>query len=219
MTQMVIPRNAIPLLAAVAIALAGCATQDAAPNAPRAGGGIAEYRQIVDEARSAMGAALRSLDRVSAQTNHCPPRVLAGFSKELQRLEVESIRLRARSQAMQARGDAYFENWHENLARVTDPKVRELAAQRRPELQRSFANIKRSSEDTRQTFKQFLSGLRKLQTALENDPDAVATDATRDLMRSTRDLGGQVDQGIAAVGAELKAMSAMLTPVKSGTQH
>jgi len=28
---------------------------------------------------------------------------------------------------MQARGDAYSENWHENLARVKDPRIRDLA--------------------------------------------------------------------------------------------
>jgi hypothetical protein len=156
----------ISLLAAVAASLIGCATRDAVSNAPRPGDGIAEYRQIVDEGLKAMGAALASLDRVSTQTNRCSARVLAVFSKEVERLEVDSLRVRARSQAMQARGEAYFEHWHETLARVEDPRVRELAAQHRPQLQQSFANIKLASETTRDVFKPFLAGLRRLQTAL-----------------------------------------------------
>jgi hypothetical protein len=215
MSQVLFGRSGVLLLAAVVTALAGCATPDDASQPPRPQDGIAEYRQIVKDAHEAMGAALRSLDQVSAQTDRCPPKVLAAFSKDLERLEVESIQVRARSQAMLARGDAYFENWHENLARVENPKVRELAQQRRPEFQRSFANIKRNSDTTREAFKLFLSGLRRLQTTLEIDSASVGADATKDLIHVTKERGRQVEQGIAAVGDELKAMALMLTPPKA----
>lgn len=63
-TRRLARRVAFPFLAAVALSLAGCATNGAAPRRPRPGDGIAEYRQIVEEALGAMGAALRSLGRV-----------------------------------------------------------------------------------------------------------------------------------------------------------
>jgi hypothetical protein len=214
MTLLLIRRFAFSLLAAGVTTLVGCATHDAARRAPRPGDGIAEYQQIVDDALQAMGTALRSLDRVSAQPDRCSPKVLAAFSKEVERLEVESMQVRARSQAMQARGDAYFENWHENLARMKDPRVRERAEKHRPQLQQHFANLKLASDNAREAFKPFLSGLRRLQSALENDPGTVKTEATKDLIQSTRARGQQVKQGIVAVGEELTAMSSLLTPAK-----
>lgn len=214
MSQVLFSRYGVLLLAAVVTALAGCATPDEASKPPRPRDGIAEYRQVVEEALKAMEAALRSLDQVGAQTDRCPPKVLAAFSKELERLEVESLQVRARSQAMRARGDAYFEHWRENLARVEDPRIRDRAEQHRPQLQQSFANIKRASDQTREIFKSFLSGLRKLQATLEVDPGNLTSGRTQELIRSTREQGQQVEQGLGAIGGELKTMSLMLTPGK-----
>ena len=39
--------------------------------------------------------------------------------------------------------------------------------------------IKVTSQETRQAFEQFLSGLRQLRTVLEEDPKAMAADSTR----------------------------------------
>ncbi len=67
------------------------------------------------------------------------------------------MRVRARSRAILAHGDAYFEHWQENLARMKDPRVRELAGKHRQELPQHFANIKRLAEKTGDTFKPFLA--------------------------------------------------------------
>lgn len=206
-------------VAALTGALAGCASHNGASRSARPGEGIAEYRQIVDEAQGAMKTALRALDRVGAETNRCPARALASFSKEVERLEVDSIRLRARAQTMEARGAAYFDNWHESLARLEDARVRELATQHRAELQRHFASLQHNSDSVRASFKPFLDGLRELRRELENDPGAVARETTRALIRSTQARGQQVQQGIAGVGEELKAMAALLTPGKTVTSR
>jgi hypothetical protein len=61
--------------------------------------------------------------------------------------------------------------------------------------------------------------LRKLQATLEVDPGSVGTDASRDLIRSTNDLGHRVEQGIASIGQELNLMASTLTPAKSKAQR
>ena len=205
---------------AVALAtLVGCATNDTAREAPKPKDGIAEYREIVREALAAIATALSSLDRVRAQTDRCSPRIVRAFSKEVQTLQAESIKVRARNQAMQARGDAYFAHWEENLARVKDPRVRELAQRHHLQLLQSFARIKQTSQQTGDAFRPFLSGLRKLQLTLENDSGCLGTDATRELVRSTRQKGRQVQAGLVAIRQELDAMTGLLTPVKPAAQH
>jgi hypothetical protein len=219
MTPIKLSWSAFASGAALAAALAGCAAHNGASRSARPGEGIAAYRGIVNQAQGAMQTALRALDRVGAETNRCPARTLASFSTEVERLEVDSLRLRARAQTMEARGAAYFENWHESLARVEDPRIRELATQHRAELRQRFASLQRNSDRTRASFKPFLDGLRELRRELENDPGAVARETTRDLIRATQARGQQVQQGIAGVGEELKAMAALLTPGKAVTSR
>jgi hypothetical protein len=216
---MTVPKLAVSFLAGLAMALAGCATSNVAADAPKPRNGIAEYHQITADAIRSVQNSLHALDRVSARTNPVPPRVSRAFSKAVERLEVESVQVRARSQAMQARGNAYFEHWQENLARMEDPRVRELARAHRAALEESFARIKLASQQTRQVFGQFFAGLRKLQTALENDPNAMAADSTQALVRATAESGRQVEACLAGIRDELKNMTEMLTPTKSGSKN
>src|SRR5215468_7594727 len=88
--------------------LASCASHQSNNETPQPGSGITEYKQLTKEALTGLHVALDSLDKLSVQPNPCPPKVMAAFSDEVQKLQVDSLRIRARSQAIQARGDAYF---------------------------------------------------------------------------------------------------------------
>jgi hypothetical protein len=197
----------------------GCATKGVAGSPPKPRHGIIEYRRVATDSLKAVDRALHSLDSVATQTELCPPRVLASFSRELERLEIDSIQLRARSKAMQARGDAYFANWEENLARMKDARIRAFAEQHHLTLQQNFATIKLNSQKVSEAFKPFLSGLRKIQGRLENDPAAMNTGVGRDLIRATRQDGQQVEHWIIEIRNELDSMAALLTPAKTATQH
>jgi hypothetical protein len=198
-----------------AVALTGCATQDSADTNPRPRNGIADYRKIAVDADKSMSEALRSLDTVAAQRDQCPAKVLLAFSQEVERLEADSVTVRARAKSMQARGDAYFEKWHENLAQVKDPRVRELATKHRAELTEGFGRIKAASREAGEAFRPFLAGLRQLQTILEKDPSALQASATKDLVRTAREHGQEVQRQLAAIKGELDAAARMVTPGKS----
>ncbi len=213
-----LPRQVILSLAAAGMMLAGCATNDSNRDAPRPRNGIAEYQKIAADAQNSMQKALDALNQVSTHTVPVPPRAVRAYSDAVERLEVESVRVRARSQAMQARGKAYFENWQENLARVKDAKVRALAQEHRGDLEQSFDRILLASRQTRQVFDQFLSGLRQVRTALEKDPKTMAAESTKALAQATELQGRQVEQGLAGIRNELNQMTQMLTPAKSGAK-
>ena len=127
--------------------------------------------------------------------------------------------MRERAQAIQARGDAYFENWSENLAGMKDPQVRELAEHFHPQLQQSFLRIKLASQKTREAFRNFSQGLRKLRISLENNSGVIEDETAKELIRTTRDNGQQVLQQLGSVKAELQAMTEMLTPIKPTSNH
>jgi hypothetical protein len=207
------------ILAVAAMAMAGCATHDSSPPSPKPGEGVAQYRQLVQESLKAITTMVASLDRVGAQTNRCSARLVKAFSEEVQQLQAESIKVRSRSQAIQARGEAYFQDWEKNLASVKDPKRRELAERHHPELQQCFARIKLGSQKAGEAFRPFLAGLRRLQNALESDAGSIGMDSTRELIRATGEHGAQVEQALATIRKELEAMTAMLTPANPRATH
>jgi hypothetical protein len=194
--------------------LAGCATKESNGAAPRPGSGVAEYRELTSEAAKAVRAALATLDKVSVASNPCPPKLVAAYANQVKRLHVDSLRIRARGQAIRARGDAYFADWTENMARIQDPQIRERAERFRPELQECFSRIKLASQQGGAAFKPFMSGLRMLRVQLDKPP-AIADDTTKDLIRTTRAHGSEVLQALSGVNNELDTITRLLTPGKA----
>jgi hypothetical protein len=173
---------------------------------------MAEYRQLATQAQQTMRAALNSLDTVSSQSNQCPPAVLLAFSNEVDRVQVDSLRLRAHSQAMLARGDAYFQSWNGNLARIHEPAVRTLAKQNHQALQDGFLKVKTYSNTGHEAFQPFLAHLRKVRNALEKDPANINSDTTRTDIAAARTSGEEVESSLAGIQRELDTMIAMVTP-------
>ena len=202
---------ALALLGAGLVLFAGCATKSEDRNAPTPREDLAEYRQVAVDAQKVVKATLQSLDRTVARTP-CPPGAFKAFTKDVQRLEVDSFKVRARAQAIRSRGQAYFEQWQEHLASVQDPEVRKLAEQRRDRLQERFAQIRLQTQQAREAFQPFMAGLRRLRNGLGNDPAIAGTDSMKEVIRTIRNNGEKVEAGLTAILGELDAVAAILRP-------
>jgi len=201
------------LFVGVLLATAGCASDKPNSPMPAAREDVKELRQITADSIKAVKVTLRSLDRVSAQVP-CPPRVSDSFARDIQRLEVQSFKMRAHAQAIRARGQAYFDQWHEHLAALHDPKLRKRAVERHDLLQQSFDKIRDNAQQARAAFQPFMSGLHRLRNALVNDPSAAASDAKKNLIRTTRENGQKVAAGLDAIQNELKTVADTLKQAK-----
>ena len=206
-------RHSLP--AAFVAALLGCASTASTPKVPTLRDDFREYRQIVVQAMGLVDTAMGSLDEISVQANRDPRPAYGAFTKTVHRLEVDSIQVRARTQAMRARGDAYFEHWEKYLAGVDNEQVRQLAEQHRPDLKRSFEAAQQAAQQVREAFRPFLSDLQKLRAVLEADPSLARIDSAKSLMLAAKDKGRQVQQGLDRLLAEMNSMTALLRP--SGT--
>ena len=129
-----------------------------------------------------------------------------------------SIKVRAHTQAMRARGDAYFEHWEESLARAKNEQVRRLAEEHRSQLQQSFEEARLASQQVREAFRPFLSDLQKLRAVLEADPSLARIASQKSLILAAKDKGRQVQQGFDRILAEMNSMTAMLTAAGRHTQ-
>ena len=205
------------LTGAAVLLLIGCATHKAAPKT-EGQDDIAEYQQITHEARTAFDKAVQALNKVSSYSNTCPPDVVTGYQQELQTLEVESVKIRARAHAVLSRGDAYFEHWHENMAKMKNAQAQQLAEARRAEMQETFNQIKASSVQVRDAFRPFLADLRKLRIALENDPKCVAAGSTRTLIADAQAKAKQLQQHLDATQKNLDTLAALVKPIKAAAK-
>jgi len=199
------------LLGALVLSLS-CASKQQTSETIRPGSRIPEYRQVTVVAEKAVEAALESLTVVSTQVNQCPPKVLTDFAAQVRRLQVESVQMRARTEAMQARGDEYFKDWQKHLAQVEDPQMRALVERERPALQQSFERIKVLSHEGREAFQPFMASLRHVRNALEKDPASLASEPVQTSIKTAREKGAQVRGRLMRTQKELDRMSALLTP-------
>lgn len=204
---------------AVAAVLIGCASTETVQKAPTPRQDFIEYRQLVVLSMNQVDATLRSLDEISVQAHQDPRRAYQAFAKAVHRIEVDSIKVRAHTQAMRARGDAYFEHWEAYLAGVRSEEVRKLAEERRPELKRSFEQTQLASQQVREAFRPFLSDLQKLRAVLEAEPTLAHIDAQKGLMLAAKDKGRQVQQGLDRILAEMNSMTALLRPPGAAAKH
>ncbi len=193
--------------------LAGCATpKPTATSAPKPGAGLEEYRQLACQSATAVLDSLSLLEQVNAQATSCPPKLLATFSAQVHKLEVGSIKVRSRAQAIRARGDAYFEAWTgTNLLASTPPRpAQDDLARIRDNLDR----IKLASQQAGDAFRPFFSNLRKLRGQLETDPAFIGTNTARQMVRDTREQGFQVLQNLCVLGDELQTLRPVLATLK-----
>jgi len=191
----------------VIVLFAGCGTKE-----PE---GVREYREVTDQALTAMHGTMKALDKVAAETERCPPKTFAVFGNAVQRLEVDSIRIRERAQAIRARGDAYFAAWSENIAKIEDPVLRKRAEEFHPQLEQSFSKIKMASDQAGAAFKPFQAGLRQLRIRLEADPAAIQNESVKKTLSESREKGDEVAGQLNTMKAELDLVKRMLTKGKT----
>jgi hypothetical protein len=199
-------------LVLVGAALIGCASTDTAQKQPTLRQDFFEYRQLVVLAMDQVDATLCSLDDLAAQATADPRRAYAAFAKAVHRLEVDSIKVRSRVEAIRARGLGYFENWEKYLAGVDNEEVRRRAEEQRAELKQGFENTRQASQQVREVFRPLLSDLQKLRAVLEADPSLVRIAAQKDLILAAKDKGRQVQQGLDRILAEMNGITALLRP-------
>jgi len=106
----------------LSLVLPGCAGPSGKSSQPKPGSGIAEYRQITREAHRSVTATVESLEALARPSmgDSKPHPELARFDRALHDLELTSVKIRARAEAIIARDEAYFDEWRGNLSATTN---------------------------------------------------------------------------------------------------
>ena len=210
--QMKWPGDLLALSLALMFA-AGCATSESGSQTARPGDGLREYQRLVLDLSQDVTRTRQTVEALAVATRKDSEAAYARFDESLQRLEVVSIKARARVEAMEKRGEAYFEEWTDEMSATTDEASRRAARERFAELHRHFEAILKDTAQVRQQFRPFLEGLRQLRTTLGPKPTFEAIEQARpDCTQVISD--GQ--QAVAAMDQLLRTLKTAEAAVMSG---
>jgi hypothetical protein len=200
----------------IALAITGCASSGGKgyKQADKTGQGMAEFRDEVIKAQTAINDTMKSLDQVAATADTNPRKAFDQYAKQVNALESAANRLSKRAQDMQAAGDAYFKQWETEMAQVQNPDIRKLAEERKAALQSAFANIRTYTTPLKEQFTPWMSDLKDLRSYLNNDLTIAGVDAVKKQFVKAQKEGAGVQEAMDALVAELNSVAAALTPAK-----
>jgi hypothetical protein len=115
---------------------------------------------------------------------------------------------------MKAKGQAYFQQWEQEMTNVNSAEIRQLAEERKAKLQTSFDNIKNTTEPAREQFVAWLDHLKDLQKFLSQDITLSGVEAAKEPIAKAKTEGLAVQQSLEKVISELNTVVATITPSK-----
>jgi hypothetical protein len=207
--QTLLHKLSVAALALFVFLISGCATSESGSRPPRPGARLAEYRQLVVDLRKAALASRQSAEALTSAPESKSAAAHARFDEAVQRLEVVSMRVRARADAMEKRGEAYFDEWAEEIK----SEAGDAAKERFAELRQHFDEILKGSRQVRQAFRQFLDGLRGVTSSLGQHPVPAAIEKARPTLTKIVSDGKQAEETMDQL---LNTLSAAQTAVMSG---
>jgi len=191
----------------------GCKTSGY-QQADKTGQGIASFREEILNGKKAIDETVTALDAVAASAATDPRQAFEKYSKSVANLESTAAKIRKRADGMRAQGQAYFDQWEQQLAQVKNPEIQQLAAQRKQKLKETFDNIKNVAEPLKAQFDPWMSDLKDLHTYLANDLTITGIDAAKPLFAKAQTSGREVQKSMDTLIAELNTISAALTAAK-----
>jgi len=194
---------------------AGCAgSKSGYKQADRTGSRIAKFRSDVVAIKDTVEETVYTLGDVMEQANLDPRKAFNQFSKAVDRLEAADEKARRRADQMRAEGKEFFAQWEQEVVAMQNEEIKQLAAQRREELDQAFRNISRVIVDLKDTFRPWMSDVQDLRTLLGRDLTVEGSHAARSVVSTTQTRSAAVQKALDDLVNELNTVEALLTPVR-----
>jgi hypothetical protein len=135
---------------------------------------------------------------------------VVGLDRAVSQLELDSVKARARAEAIIARGEAYFEEWKETLAERPKDAAAQADALRFERLYEHFARVRQRSGAVREEFRPFMAALREYRARLDPTAQAAHREPAKADLEDLTNRGRRVLQTLDAVLTALDEAEAEL---------
>jgi len=193
--------------------MSGCATTGY-KQADKTGAGIAEFRAEVISLKQAVDGAMADLTKITETAASDPRKSFQAFAKSVDKVENSRAKAGKRAASMKAAGEAYFKQWEAQLANISNPEIRSLAAERKTKLSETFSKVRPEMEQARDDFDPFMTDLKDLRSFLSQDLTIAGVDAAKGIIEKTREHGMRLQKSLDSLIDEMNSIAAALTPAK-----
>jgi hypothetical protein len=138
------------------------------------------------------------------------------FNSAVKGLQVAASDLDAKVTVMQFQGQAYLDNWNNQLAAIGNEEIRSLSAQRKATVTTNLATAVYSYELTKGALQPFLLDVRDIQTYLNNDLTASGVTAIKATVAKTKADAVPLRDSIKKLRSGFSELGKSLSPVMSG---
>jgi primosomal protein N'' len=188
----------------------GCASSSGSSSAPKPGSGIAEYREVTREAHRSVAATVKSLESLAqppAQPLLQHP-ALPGFDRAFHQLELTSVKVRSRAEAIIMRGQAYFDEWMGNVSAITNQAVARAETEKYGRLLEHFDRVRQQSGEVREEFRSYMANLREFRARLDRPANAAGGELAAQNLEGMTARGRRVLKALEAIETTLSAAEA-----------
>ncbi len=135
------------------------------------------------------------------------------FTDAVKSLQSASSSLDSQIADTQAKSDAYFVNWSNQIATIQNPDIRALSASRKDAVSAKLVSLKGSYTDVKGSLKSFTDDVTDIKTYLDTDLTAAGLDKIKDVVAKTKLDAVPVRDSIKALQANYTDVAAALSPV------
>lgn len=186
----------------VAAALAGSTGCSSAPSAHATTESMGSFGVSTAKAKDSIDAAIKALETLVESQPADIKTQLDAYAKTLAALEEESKAVKGHADEMKANGDAFFKQWEDASATVSQASHAELSA--------SYAKIKGDMGAARDEFTPLLESLKDIESYLRLDPSSKGLESVAPLVKTAKDNATKVKSSIDAVLQQVNSVRGML---------
>jgi hypothetical protein len=167
----------------------------------------------MNEARAQVGKTMTALDEFCNKPGNEPYKLFVEQIQEVQRL---AYGIRDTSITMNEQGDAYFANWDDELAAMSNTDLRSRSATQKADVQRAYHEIAAKAPAVRGAYDKFMTDLEQLRTYFDRDKTAAGISAASTLISAAQTDGAELQRQLDQESANLQHVHDLFVAMKNG---
>ena len=142
---------------------------------------------------------IQSLDAVVAAKEANLRGSYKKYVSELKTLKSQTEKVASRAQKLKKSSQAYLDAWEKKMQEVSNPELREQAAQRRAKASVRFEDSRDEFDRIRSDYEQFAKNLKEIKVVLDNDLNPAGVSSVEKVIEQTKESSEPLKKDIATI--------------------
>jgi len=198
------------VLIVLSLASAGCSS--GGEKGMKTSQSITSTANHLEDGRMQIDKVTASLNKLSsAQAGQDLRPLFKDYSSNVDKLDSIAKQVRKQAEEMRAKGQAYFKDWDAEQAKINNEDIKARSAQRRAEVEQSFARVNADFQTLKDAYQPLMSDLQDIRTALNTDLTPGGVASIKPIANRVANEAIAVKNAIGPVETEFKALGVKMS--------